>query len=161
VTATTLPAPTALSAAEETAAATNVGVIRRLAAAIQHYFQTGDDGPMAALFAPDFVNHIPSMPANRDELLQALAGFRAAFPDLRVTLEDAFACGDKVADRMTWTATQTGPLMGMPPSGKRVSVGETHIARIAGGKIVERWGHWDALGMLQQVGAVPSPDQGH
>jgi predicted ester cyclase len=53
--------------------------------------------------------------------------------------------------------THEGELMGVPPSGNRVEFMETHISRIADGKIVERWGQWDAIGMMQQIGAVPEP----
>jgi predicted ester cyclase len=49
--------------------------------------------------------------------------------------------------------------MGIPPTGKQVTISETHISRIAGGKVAERWSQWDTLGMLQQLGAIPAPGQ--
>jgi predicted ester cyclase len=65
---------------------------------------------------------------------------RAAFPDMRYTVEDLLAEGDKVVDCLTWQATHQGEMMGIPPTGNTVRVTEMHISRIAEGKIVERWG---------------------
>jgi predicted ester cyclase len=56
--------------------------------------------------------------------------------------------------------THEGELMGIPATGKQVEFTETHISRIANGKIVERWGEWDVLGMMQQLGAVPRQVEG-
>jgi predicted ester cyclase len=91
---------------------------------------------------------------------QSLLMLRAAFPDMRSTVEDLFAEGDKVADRMTWQATHQGELMGIPPTGNTVTGTEMHISRIAEGNIVERWSQGDNLGLMQQLGAVPPPGQG-
>ena len=85
--------------------------------------------------------------------------FRLAFPDVSFTVEDMIAEGDKVVDRMTWQATHQGPFMGIPPTGNRLTVTEIHINRIAEGRIVERWAQPDLLGLMQQLGAVPAPDQ--
>jgi predicted ester cyclase len=84
----------------------------------------------------------------------------AGLHDLRYTVEGLFAEGDKVADRMTWQATHQGELMGIPPTGNTIRGEELHISRIAEGRIVERWGQGDNLGMMQQLGIVPSPGQG-
>ena len=67
--------------------------------------------------------------------------------------------GDRVVARMTVTGTQTGEFMGLPPSGKRTRVTAIGISRIVDGKFVEYWENFDALGLLQQVGAIPSPGQ--
>jgi predicted ester cyclase len=90
---------------------------------------------------------------------QALPMFRAAFPDMRLTEEDMIAEGDRVVDRVTVRGTHEGELMGVLPSGNPVEFMETHISRIADGKIVERWGQWDAMGIMQQIGAIPEPGQ--
>jgi predicted ester cyclase len=152
-TATTPLASTATSGANTA----HKELVQRLAQAIETCFRTGDTGPLDEVLSPNLVNHIPGMPGDREGLKQALAGFRAAFPDLTVTVEEVLSCGDRVVDRLTWSATHTGPMMGIPASGKRVTVGEMHIGRVENGKFVERWGHWDALGMMQQIGAVPGP----
>jgi len=81
---------------------------------------------------------------------------RAAFPDLRVTVEDIVAENDKVAVRITLEGTHIGDALGVPPTGNRVRYGGITMARIAGGKIVEAWNNLDQLALLQQVGALPA-----
>jgi predicted ester cyclase len=78
-----------------------------------------------------------------------------AFPDLKVTVEDAMADRDRVVTRWRLEGTQDGPLMGIAPSGRRVSIEGIRIDRLAGGKIVESWMQWDSLGLLEQIGALP------
>ena len=81
--------------------------------------------------------------------------FRAAFPDLQVTVEDLIAEGDKVVGRITAKGTHKGEFMGTPATNKQISIQEIDIARIAGGKIVEHWGLEDSLGLMQQLGMIP------
>ena len=83
--------------------------------------------------------------------------FFAAFPDIQHTLEDQLADGDRVAVRLTVAGTQTGEFQGLPASGKHVRIGSINIFRCEGGKIAEQWVETDSLGMLQQLGAMPSP----
>jgi predicted ester cyclase len=78
-----------------------------------------------------------------------------AFPDAQITIEDQLAEGDTVATRWTGRGAHQGELMGVPPSGKRVEVARVTISRIEGGKIVEEWDNYDALGMMQGIGAIP------
>jgi predicted ester cyclase len=85
--------------------------------------------------------------------------FRAAFSDAQITVDDQIAEGDKVASRWTGRGTHDGELMGVPPSGRQVTVDGLVVSRVANGKVVEEWVNWDTLGMLQQVGAVPAPAQ--
>jgi len=68
--------------------------------------------------------------------------------------------GDKVAARVTWTGTHKGEIMGIPPTNKKVTISLITISRIAGGKIVEDHGQFDALGLMRQLGAVPTPKKG-
>ena len=86
---------------------------------------------------------------------QFVTAYLGAFPDMHFTVEDQIAEGDKVVTRWTATGTHTGELMGIPPTGKQSTVTGISIGRYAGGKIVEVWDNWDALGMLQQLGVVP------
>ena len=72
-------------------------------------------------------------------------------------MEDQIADGDKVASRWIARGTNTGAFMGMPPTGKQVTIAGMLIVRVAGGKMVESWVNFDALGMLQQLGVVPAP----
>ncbi len=87
---------------------------------------------------------------------QLISMLRSAFPDLHSTVEDLIAEGDKVVGRVTASGTHKGELMGIAPSGNQVTISEIHIIRIAGGKVVEHWGIVDQLGLMQQIGAIPS-----
>jgi steroid delta-isomerase-like uncharacterized protein len=111
------------------------------------------------LYAPDYVLHDPSLPEDLhgpEGLKRYAAMSRGAFPDARVSVEDQIAEGDKVVDRWTATGTHTGDLMGVPPTGRRIEVSGITIGRFAGGKIVEDWYQGDDLGMMRQLGVVPS-----
>ncbi len=137
----------------------NKAVVQRFNELIGEFFRTGDADALDEVLAPEFVYHQPGTPPDLESFKQFLPMFRAAFPDMRYTVEDLIAEGDKVVDRLTWEATHQGELMGIPPTGNTVRVTEMHISRIADGKIVERWGQQDMLGMMQQLGAVPPPRQ--
>jgi steroid delta-isomerase-like uncharacterized protein len=110
------------------------------------------------LFASDYTNHaappdLPKGPAGE----RAFAGpFFAAFPDARLTVEDYFAAGDKVAVRFRYGGTHSGEFMGIPATGKAFSVGGMNIFRIRDGKIVDNWSQLDMLGLLQQLGVIPA-----
>ena len=81
---------------------------------------------------------------------------RAAFPDMRMVVEDVMAAGDKVVARVRITGTHQGAFMGMPATGKSVDVQLIDIIRFADdGLAHEHWGVMDALAMMQQLGAVP------
>jgi predicted ester cyclase len=81
--------------------------------------------------------------------------FITAFPDLNVTNEDLVAEGDFVMQRWTSHVTHNGPLLGNPPTGKKVTLQGINLFRINNGKIAERWGVFDAMGLMQQLGVVP------
>jgi len=82
---------------------------------------------------------------------------RGAFPDIKVTVEDAFGAGDKVALRWSATMTHHGDHLGMPATGKSVRLTGISITRIVKGKISEGWDNWDQLGMLEQLGVYSRP----
>jgi steroid delta-isomerase-like uncharacterized protein len=138
----------------------NKAVVRRFNELIGEFWRTGDADALDEVLAPEFVYHQPRTPPDLESFKQFLLMFRAAFPDMRYTVEDLIAEGDKVVDRLTWQGTHQGELMGIPPTGNTVTVREMHISRIAEGKIMERWGQPDMLGMMRQLGAVPPPEQG-
>ena len=79
---------------------------------------------------------------------------RGAFPDIQVTIEDAFAAGDKVAARWSATMTHSGDHLGLPASGKQVRITGISLAQIANGKIVAGWDNWDQMTMMQEIGAA-------
>jgi steroid delta-isomerase-like uncharacterized protein len=114
------------------------------------------------LFAPNYVGHDPVSPEDirGPEGVKELASmYRNAFPDVQQSVEDQVAEGDKVVTRWIASGTHQGELMGIAPSGNRATVTGISIERIVDGKIVESWDKYDALGMMQQIGAIPSPDQ--
>ena len=112
------------------------------------------------LCAANVVNHGLGPGVSGTEGTKRSAGmYLAAFPDLHFTFEDFIAEGDQVVVRWTSSGTQQGELMGMPPTGKKFSATGIEIYRFEGGKIVEHWLESDVLGMLQQLGALPSPAQ--
>jgi steroid delta-isomerase-like uncharacterized protein len=102
----------------------------------------------------------------RDALVELNRGWKEAFPDATGTVTDAFACGDRVALSITWEGTQSGPLHlaeggQIPPTGKRVTVQACQVFRIADGKIAESAHYFDALGMLEQLGAIRAEELAH
>jgi steroid delta-isomerase-like uncharacterized protein len=103
-------------------------------------------------------NNPPGLPPGPEGLKQLIAMYRAAFPDMTMKIADQIAEGDKVVSRWKVTGTHKGDLMGISGSGKQVTITGIFIDRIAGGQIQESWASWDALGMLQQIGAVPVPE---
>jgi predicted ester cyclase len=113
------------------------------------------------LFAPNYVGHDPASPGDirGPEGAKEFAGmYRSAFPDVQMSVEDQVAEGEKVVTRWIASGTHLGEIMGIAPSGNRVTVTGTSIERIVDGKIVETWDNYDALGMMQQIGAIPSPE---
>ena len=84
--------------------------------------------------------------------------FRSGIPDLRVNILDVIAEDDKVATRYTVEGTHEGDLFGVPPTGRRVSIGSMAVERVSDGKIQEHWRITDSLDMMQQLGAIPVPE---
>jgi len=111
--------------------------------------------------APNHVDHAapPGLPGGIEGAKQTLTMYLTAFPDLHFTVEDLIAEGDKVVARITARGTQQGAFMGIPPTGKQVTVTVIDINRIVGDKSVEHWLEMDTLGLLQQLGVVPMPGQ--
>lgn len=110
------------------------------------------------LCSPDFTAHIPGAPPMDFEAFEQFeAVFFAGFSNIRHSLEDIVAEGDRVAFRMTMDFTHTGEFMGLPASGKQASVLGIAIMRIADGKVADYWGSPDRMGLMQQIGALPTP----
>lgn len=103
--------------------------------------------------------HMPDGMGDRESWRRAISMYRAAFPDSHVTYDELFTCGDIVVGRWSATATHTGPLAGMAPTGREIAIGGITIYRIADGKIVEAWEQLDLLGMWQQLGVVTLPER--
>ena len=111
------------------------------------------------IIAPGFVRHDlagRSAELGPDGVKRLIAGLRAAFPDMQLTIEDMIAAGDKVVARFTSRGTHQGPFQGIAPTGKQVAWNGVNIYRIAGGKLAETWQLSDTLGILRQLGAIAS-----
>jgi steroid delta-isomerase-like uncharacterized protein len=111
------------------------------------------------LVAANCVFNNPMLPGGKitgpEAYKQVAQMYRTAFPDLRLTINDQVAEGDKVVTRWTSTGTHKGALMGIAPTGKRGTSTGITIDRFQSGKLVEQWHNGDDLGMLQQMGVVP------
>ena len=117
------------------------------------------------IFAANHLSHDPHAPPggwpNGPEGMKMIATvFGGGFSGWNIIIDDQIAEEDKVATRWIASATHTGPLQGMPATGKTVKVTGVNVARFAEGKIVESWFNFDMLTLLQQVGAIPTPELG-
>ena len=112
------------------------------------------------ILSDDFVFHRapPGLSNDRDGFKQFVAMYRNAFPDVQFEVQSILAEGDTVMSRWKASGTHTGEMMGIPPTGKKVTVTGMTENRIEAGKITTQWNEFDDLGMLQQVGAMPSPE---
>jgi steroid delta-isomerase-like uncharacterized protein len=133
-------------------------------AAVERMLQAIASAPESAvgeLVTPNWVNHNPTLPPLQglDGAAQRMRLGRTAFSNLKVEIEDSLEADDKVACRFRISGTHTGPLMGIPASGKPVSVVATGIFRVVDGKLADNWVNFDTLGLMQQIGAVPAPGQ--
>ncbi len=125
----------------------------------QEHFNRGDLEGYLDLYADDAVLHDFGIEPGRESIRRFYEVFQAAFPDAHITMEDLICEGDRVAERFTVRATHRGPFMDVPATGKSVTVSGMTILRFVGDKCVERWTQADFLGLLQQLGAVPAPEQ--
>ena len=134
-------------------------LVRRFLDVVWHQ---GDLAAIGEFYADAFVGENPGAPGGMrgpEGMRQLVATFRAAFPDVRFTVEDQVAEGDRVVTRWTARGTQQGDLPGLPATGRPARVPGITASRMVGGKIVEEWAAWDQLGLLQQLGALPGPGQ--
>lgn len=112
------------------------------------------------LVAADFVAHSPAEEIHGPaELKQSLIELRTAFPDLHMTIENQVAEQDRVVTRWIASGTHTGPFEGLPAPGRRGTITGIDIDRIVDGRAIKCWSNTDDLGMLQQLGVIPMPDQ--
>ncbi len=113
------------------------------------------------LFSANHVYHDPQTPAGPgpDGMKQVISTYQTSFPDAHWQVHETIIAGDDVITRWSGKGTQKTQLMGIPATGKSVTVDGIWIHRIANNKIVESWNAWDTLGMLQQLGVVPEMAQ--
>jgi steroid delta-isomerase-like uncharacterized protein len=132
-------------------------------ALVRKFFEVGpsrgDIVAADALLAPDFSLHVP-LPVSGpgiEAINTVITACRAAFGGLNVTIDDMMEDGDKVTCRFTAHGVHTGEFMGIPPTGRKITMTGIEIFRIENGKIVELWGEANLMGLAQQLGMLPSP----
>ena len=126
---------------------------------LEEAFNGGNLDVVDELVAPEFVNHDAALPEPMigiEGAKASIAGYREAFPDLRLTIEEQVAEGEFVTTRWSARGTHEGDLLGMAPTGKQATVTGITIDRIVDGRFVESWTNWDTLGLMQQLGVVPA-----
>ena len=133
----------------------NKSLMRRY---FEEVWQKGNPAAVDHFLAPTYQRYLSpkAAPLTLDGQRQRLDGFRAAFPDIQLTIEDMVAEGDRIAFRSTMRGTHQGVFLGIPPTGKYVTVTLIDIVRIENGKIVEQWGGPDLFDLLKQLGAIVS-----
>ena len=89
------------------------------------------------------------------------AMFFAALPDLHAIIHDQLADEHKVATRKTLRGTHQGELMGIPPTGRAITIEVLDIRAVKDGKSTDHWNLVDQLGLLKQLGALPSEEDAH
>ena len=130
---------------------------------VRRFFSELNQGNLNAAdeyLAPDYVAHYGGVPVpiqGRDAWKGLMSGYFAAFPDWHETIEDLIAEGDRVTVRVASGGTHRRDFMGIPASGKQVASTGIVILRLADNRLVEEWGEFDTIGLLQQLGALPPP----
>jgi steroid delta-isomerase-like uncharacterized protein len=138
----------------------NKDIVRR---SFEELFSAGKLEVADEVFAENYVGHDPALGRDLhgpEELRQYVRMYRNAFPDLVCAIDEQVAEGDLVVTRFTATGTHRGDLMGVAPTGAKVTVTGISIDRLEDGKSVESWTQYDALNMLRQINAIPSPQPG-
>jgi steroid delta-isomerase-like uncharacterized protein len=122
---------------------------------VEEIFHRGNLDALHRFFRADAVIHDPGVELTGPAALRpALRGMLAAFPDLRITLEDEIFAEDRLAVRYRGDATHLGAWRGIPASGRRISYTGILIVKFKDGQIAEYWAQPDLLGLLQQMGAI-------
>ncbi len=115
-----------------------------------------DAGRFAELVSEDYVNHNPAVAPGRAGVVAFMGHWFEALSDTRVTVEDAFAVGDRVVGRYTYRARHTGPFVGAPASGAEITMRSIDIWRVENDLFVELWDELNTLEIFQQMGAIPT-----
>jgi predicted ester cyclase len=148
------------SAQEEMAMSTetNKAIVRRR---VEEGINQANGDVVLSLLSPDAVDHSaqPGTPQGRAGWNLGRKLFRTAFPDGRWAIAEMVAEHQLVVTRATFSGTHRGAFMGLPPTGRRVQFESMYICRLDNDTIVERWVSSDQLGLLRQLGAIPTPEQ--
>jgi steroid delta-isomerase-like uncharacterized protein len=135
----------------------NLAILGKFAEAVT----TGNYDLFKEVVSTQNVDHdpAPGQVQGPDGYRMLFSGMRAAFPDMGVALETMVADEDSIAFAYTLTGTQNGPFMGVAPTGKKIKIRGMQISKFKDGKMVERWGSSDELGILHQLGVAVLPAQ--
>jgi steroid delta-isomerase-like uncharacterized protein len=133
----------------------NQQILRRF---FEELFNHGDLSVADEIVGANYVNHnaVPGEAPGREGLKTFVAYLLTAIPDIHFTIEDQIIAQDKVVTRFSVTGAQQGEFAGIPPTGKFVQVTGINIHRVGDGQIQEAWLNWDELGMMQQLGVIPT-----
>ncbi|PYT76849.1 MAG: ester cyclase [Acidobacteria bacterium] len=134
----------------------NKTIVRRL---FDELWNKGNLPVADELIAPTYTHHDASTPdlgRGPESEKKRVTLYRTAFSDLRLTVEDMIAEGETVVARWSCRGAHKGDLNGIAPTGKQFVISGVSIVRFAGGKMVEGWINWDALGLMQQLSVVPA-----
>ena len=121
----------------------------------EEVWNQADESAIDRYIAADAAGNDPDFGAGKEAFRAQWKKWHAAFPDLHFAVEDVIAEDDKVVTRWVLTGTHKGEFQGIPPTGKSIRVNGMSLDRLAGGKIQEGFDGWDALGLRQQLGALP------
>jgi len=134
---------------------TNKNVVRRL---LEEVFNKNNFSVADELIAANYVYREPTVGEKRGQqgFRDLITTYKNAFPDATITINEQVAEGDRVVTRWTATGTHRGELFGTPATNKHVSVQGVIVSRITNGKVTEEYEVFDTLGMLRQIGAVPT-----
>jgi steroid delta-isomerase-like uncharacterized protein len=133
----------------------NKAIVRRV---FEELWNQGNLSVADQLFTPNYTDHDSSSPDfghGPESERKRVTLYRNAFPDMRLTIEDLIAEGDTVVARWSCHGTHKGDLNGIAPTGKQFTISGVTVARLLSGKLAEGYVNWDALGLMQQLGAVP------
>jgi steroid delta-isomerase-like uncharacterized protein len=124
---------------------------------IEEVFNDGRLDLVDEIVTANFIGHDPALPQETSGpagLKELVAGYRDAFPDIKITIDDQIAEGDRVVTRWTARGTHKGDLWGIGATGKEATITGTTTDKIENGHLVESWSNWDTMGLMQQLGVI-------
>lgn len=136
---------------------TNTVIARRF---YEELWNQGNVAVAEELVAVDHVDNNPPIPESatgREGAVELMLTFKQGFPDFHITIDEIITSSDRAVERFTFRGTHQGEFMGIAPTGKSVEISSVSVCRIADGKVAERWGASNGIGMLTQLGLLPEP----
>jgi predicted ester cyclase len=148
--------PSAPAQGKKSAAAQNKVLVKKA----YDWFNSSSWDSLATIIASDYIEHNPDQGQKPgfDGLKAQFQQYYATFPDMKMEMKDITAEGDKVMTRVVITGTMKGKMGDTSPNGKQIEVEMLEELRMKDGKMVERWGVFDAMKMMAQLGMMPAPD---